>query len=130
MLDIDHFKLVNDTLGHPAGDYVLKELALLVSKGFRKSDVILRYGGEEFLIILFDSTPQLTFTFMEELRKEVEEHHFEFRNHPISITVSIGMVCSTSFTLTDKEVARYIAKADSALYKAKNAGRNRVMSTQ
>jgi diguanylate cyclase (GGDEF)-like protein len=126
MVDIDHFKQVNDTHGHQAGDFVLKELASVISRDFRKSDVILRYGGEEFLLVLFDSGLERTRLMMEELRADIEGHLFEFKGQSIPVTVSIGVSCFYDTVAETDDLTRMIAVADKALYQAKNAGRNQV----
>lgn len=126
MLDIDFFKLINDSYGHLAGDFVLKELAKMFTNEFRKSDVVIRYGGEEFLIILFDSRIERCSTIMDELRKKVEKHCFEYRNKVIPTTISIGITCDKNIDPRHYDMTTIIAQADSALYKAKTSGRNRV----
>lgn len=125
--DIDHFKLVNDNYGHPAGDYVLKELAQLLSNSFRKSDVIVRYGGEEFLIVLFDAGLERSMQLLEEFRIEVQNHPFQYRGQAIPITISIGVTDGEYECRHDNDIAAKIAAADAALYKAKNSGRNQVV---
>lgn len=126
MIDIDFFKLVNDSYGHITGDYVLKELARLLSSEFRKSDIIIRYGGEEFLVILFDSSLERSERIMEEFRKQIEMHSFEWRNQIIPITISIGIACDENHEPVLNDLSKFIARADSALYVAKNSGRNKV----
>ncbi len=127
MLDIDFFKLTNDTFGHQAGDYVLKELAHILISEFRKSDIIIRYGGEEFLVILFDSDVERSSLIMDGLRQKIAQHSFEFRHHTIPVTVSIGISCDNSQDPRHSDLNKFIAHADSALYKAKNDGRNRLI---
>jgi len=126
MMDIDHFKQVNDTWGHPAGDMVLKELAFILTEEFRKSDVIIRYGGEEFLMILFDSPLEASLVKLEVLRGKVEAHSFIHNGHTIPITVSIGLTRSNVVIYNEQDVRTSIEIADTALYKAKNEGRNQV----
>ena len=126
MLDIDHFKRVNDTWGHSAGDKVLADLAKILTEEFRKSDVVIRYGGEEFLIILFDSGLEDTLVKMEVLRAKVEAHVFLYKDTEIKITVSIGVNKHDEGIYDEEDVARCIEAADNALYKAKNEGRNQV----
>jgi diguanylate cyclase (GGDEF)-like protein len=126
MLDIDFFKLTNDTHGHQAGDFVLKELGHLLVSEFRKSDVVVRYGGEEFLVILFDSDDQRSFEIMNDLRIKIERHSFEYRGRLIPTTVSIGIACDINVEPQHADLGKCISRADSALYKAKNSGRNRV----
>lgn len=126
ILDIDHFKKVNDTWGHSAGDKVLAELAQILTDEFRKSDVVIRYGGEEFLIVLFDSNLEDTLVKLEILRAKVEGHVFRYRDIEIKITVSIGVNKHDEGIYDEEDVARCIEAADRALYIAKNEGRNQV----
>ena len=123
---IDHFKSVNDKYGHPAGDRVLADLAKIISSEFRKSDVVIRYGGEEFLIILFDSKLEDTLVKMEVLRAKVEAHVFRYKDKEIRITISIGVNKHDDGIYNDQDLARCIEAADRAVYKAKNEGRNQV----
>ncbi|HRY83269.1 MAG TPA: GGDEF domain-containing protein [Candidatus Cloacimonadota bacterium] len=126
MIDIDHFKEVNDTHGHAAGDYVLKELSQIITKGFRKSDIIIRWGGEEFLMLLFDTLIVPAMAIMEEVRAAVEEHDFIFQGQAIPITISIGLSRNNTFDKKELDIAAKIEEADKAMYQAKNTGRNRV----
>lgn len=124
MLDIDHFKKVNDTYGHTAGDFVLKELSGVLLKELRKSDIVGRYGGEEFGIILPGANEADALKICERIRSRIEEHEFRLGDDVIRITVSIGIFCKKPNTV---EAAPEIAKnADAALYMAKSNGRNRV----
>lgn len=126
MIDIDFFKLTNDSFGHLAGDYVLKELAKILLNEFRKSDVIVRYGGEEFLVILFDSNRERSKEIMEGLRVKVEKYSFEYRSNVIPITISIGIACDQNLDPQQHDLTKSISRADSALYTAKSSGRNTV----
>ncbi|MCK9310517.1 MAG: GGDEF domain-containing protein, partial [Candidatus Cloacimonetes bacterium] len=126
MIDIDFFKLTNDTYGHPAGDYVLKELAKILTNKFRKSDIIIRYGGEEFLVILFDSSLERSVGIMEELRQNIAQHSFVFRNQVIPVTVSIGISSGDTQEPNHTDLNTFISHADIAMYQAKNDGRNRL----
>ncbi len=128
IVDIDHFKMVNDIHGHLAGDHVLKEIAALLMESFRKSDVIVRFGGEEFLLVLFDITVDKVLPMLEELRAQVEAHAFSYRGTDMRLTISIGVSCDTADGFQDADISSYIAKADAALYRAKNSGRNRVLT--
>lgn len=127
MIDIDHFKLVNDTYGHSTGDYVLKELSKLITKDFRKSDLIVRYGGEEFLMLLFDTRLEQSARIMDEVRIAVSKHEFSFRGHNIPVTISIGLAESLPDTEHEIDIAEKIREADKALYVAKETGRNRLV---
>lgn len=126
MIDIDFFKRVNDSEGHLAGDFVLKELGRILVEEFRKSDVVVRYGGEEFLVILFDSDPERSFMIMDALRQKIERHSFEYRGKLIPITVSMGIACDINVEPQQADLGKCISRADSALYQAKSSGRNRV----
>src|SRR5690606_15977530 len=122
MLDIDHFRSINDSFGHLAGDYVLKELASVVKSRLRPDDVIARYGGEEFGIVLPETPRAGGHAISEDLRKRVEEHVFVFENEPIRVTVSAG-VAELDETAN---VEDFIGTADALLYQAKREGRNRI----
>lgn len=127
MLDIDLFKHVNDTHGHMAGDQVLKNLAKLLTRSFRRSDVIVRYGGEEFLLILFDAELDAVNGLMEDLRQRIKEHQFSFKGQSINITVSIGVTSESAPCLTEEALDACIERADTAMYSAKHAGRDKVV---
>lgn len=130
MLDIDHFKLVNDAHGHLAGDQVLKSCARMLAKGYRRSDLIIRYGGEEFLLVFFDTNQEQFCHLMDDLRKKLAAHTFTYKGVPIRITVSIGVTCETAPCLTEKALHACVERADAAMYQAKNGGRNRVVAYQ
>lgn len=123
IFDIDHFKAINDTYGHAAGDYVLKELGRLLVDNKRGYDVVGRYGGEEFIMIL-KQIPQPDATAVcERLRSAVQNHSFLFQGERVKITLSIGI---TVLVPSQQDSAESILrKADEALYKAKQNGRNR-----
>ena len=123
MFDIDHFKKINDTNGHLAGDYVLRELANVIKQRVRKEECFARYGGEEFAIVQPEAGPENARRFAEKIRKLTEDHHFEFEQKAIPVTVSIGVADMTG-DMT--EPLQFIKSADSNLYKAKKTGRNRV----
>lgn len=127
MLDIDHFKAVNDTYGHPAGDMILKQLAGIVKSFIRESDFAARYGGEEFIILLPEISEEQSGFFAERLRMMVENYAFKINIPPyeLKITISLG-VCSVSSAM--KNYRELIKNADDALYKAKKAGRNIVIA--
>lgn len=127
MLDIDHFKRVNDTYGHGAGDAVLKQLAAILKRNLRSTDIAGRYGGEEFAILLLDTTSEQALFFAERLRANVESALFEFENLSLSITLSIGLV---EFQAQMQSHLEWISEADKALYESKHAGRNRVTVAQ
>ena len=123
IMDIDFFKKVNDTYGHPAGDYVLKAVANIVRESLRAQDVFARYGGEEFALILPETTSDNAWTLAEKLRQKIASSGFEPDHKKITLTVSIG--CAT-LKPTHVGPEDLLAEADKNLYTAKNAGRNRV----
>ncbi|MFP4978539.1 diguanylate cyclase [Paenibacillus sp. CN-4] len=117
--DIDRFKLVNDTLGHQAGDTVLRETAEVLSASVRPGDICCRFGGEEFIILLAGASVKAAYTVAERIRLAVENHG---TGYPFKVTVSLGIAAYPDHALTPEEL---IAKADQALYQAKELGRNR-----
>jgi diguanylate cyclase (GGDEF)-like protein len=124
MLDIDNFKKVNETYGHPAGDEVIKALAGVIKKTIRETDIAGRYGGEEFAIILPD-TPFANVEFVaERIRRLVEKCIVVYDEINISFTVSIGI---SGFKHIHKDSSQWMHTADKALYQAKAAGKNRVI---
>jgi diguanylate cyclase len=124
MLDIDNFKKVNDTFGHPAGDEVIKKLANIIKKAIRETDIAGRYGGEEFAVILPD-TPVANVEFVaERIRRLVEKCVVVYDEDNISFTVSIGIA---GFKHTYKDSTQWLDMADKSLYQAKAAGKNRVI---
>ncbi len=125
MFDIDHFKKINDTHGHLAGDYVLRELGGLISHNLRREDIFARYGGEEFSLILPEIDLPGAVQVAEKLRRMIEKHAFSFANEVIPVTMSFG-VRGTAGDEEGLTVARLIAEADAKLYEAKQRGRNRV----
>jgi len=133
MIDIDHFKKVNDTYGHLAGDTVLKELVDVIRRQLRAHDVLVRYGGEEFLVILTDTLPDAAVHIAERIKKAIEKYEFVVKSdyiHKIHITVSVGVSCGLIPAGGSSYIVwNLIAKADEALYMAKSAGRNRVISS-
>jgi len=125
MLDIDQFKMINDAFGHLAGDEILKAFVALVSRNIRQSDLLARYGGDEFAIILPEAGPDAALKFCEKLRAMVEAHDFQFQGQAIEVTTSVGL---QSYEHTDggKTVRQLVAAADAHLYEAKKSGRNRI----
>lgn len=119
MVDIDHFKHVNDKFGHDAGDTVLKELAEIFGANVRKSDIVARYGGEEFIIVAVQTKLEQAAVLAEKIRSAVENKPFKDIGR---ITVSLGV---SSFAPGD-DIDSLSKRADKALYLAKNNGRNRI----
>jgi len=126
MLDIDHFKMVNDTYGHPGGDACLIALAAKLRETAREQDIIARFGGEEFILLLPHTKPSEATVVAERIRAAVEAMHIQYAEHAIHCTVSIGISSYTDGKICDCECL--LKQADQALYQAKNAGRNRVVS--
>jgi diguanylate cyclase (GGDEF)-like protein len=125
MFDIDHFKNINDTFGHLAGDYVLSELTRIITPTIRIEDTFARYGGEEF-VLLSRNTRESALVVGERLRGSVEQHTFTHEEHVIRVTVSLGVACLPNPSINEPE--DFIAAADKALYEAKRGGRNRLVS--
>jgi diguanylate cyclase (GGDEF)-like protein len=124
MLDIDLFKQVNDTFGHAAGDNVLKSLSRLLKQRLRKSDIIGRYGGEEFMVLLLDVDVENAYLIMDEIRTHFSEvKHFATQSGSLQVTFSCGI--ATYPEITDPKVLT--EAADKALYAAKAAGRNKIV---
>lgn len=124
MFDIDHFKQINDTNGHLAGDYVLRELSATIKPRVRKEECFARYGGEEFAVVMPEAGGSNALKFAEKIRKLVEDHQFTFENKLIRVTVSVGVA---DLTGDITEPLQFIKLADTNLYKAKKTGRNRVV---
>lgn len=124
MLDIDHFKNVNDTFGHEMGDEVLKYVALTAKSCIRDEDYLIRWGGEEFVVLLINAKKDDAIEVAERIRKSIQEEHKNSVNHDIPVTISIGVAQydNESFDLSLK-------RADEMMYKAKTTGRNKVVCT-
>lgn len=125
MIDIDHFKDVNDTYGHLAGDSVLRDLANILQKRLRPDDELGRYGGEEFAAVLPETALAGAVRIAEDLRRLVESHPFMVEGEQIKVTVSIGV----AELQPGMDSNAFFRSADEMLYKAKNSGRNRVCPT-
>jgi diguanylate cyclase (GGDEF)-like protein len=123
MLDIDHFKAVNDTHGHQAGDAVLVETARRLTEATRDVDVVARYGGEEFVLLLPNTTAEGAETLGAKLRERMEAALFAFDDQELRVTASVGFAAYPDHGKTVKEL---VAAADAGLYRAKKLGRNRV----
>ena len=124
MLDLDYFKMVNDTYGHDAGDAVLKALSSLLTQSVRASDLVIRYGGEEFLIILIDSEGVAADNVAEKIRLAVENLQVQVAGITLQKTISIGIA---DFPTDSETFWQAVKFADVALYQAKERGRNRVI---
>lgn len=123
MADIDHFKEYNDKYGHLVGDAVLKDVAHLLKEGVREIDLVGRYGGEEFSLLLAETSRESALPVAERLRLSVEKHQFKADDEVGKVTISIGLA---TFPEDARETESLLDKADQALYKAKQCGRNRV----
>jgi diguanylate cyclase (GGDEF)-like protein len=123
LIDIDHFKQVNDTYGHPTGDWVLKSLARLLLQRLRRSDIIGRYGGEEFAVVLPGTPGADAARVLDEIRAGLSHMPQRFGEREFTVTFSCGIACFPA----EREAARLTVAADQALYAAKNGGRNRVV---
>ncbi|HTZ17875.1 MAG TPA: GGDEF domain-containing protein [Dissulfurispiraceae bacterium] len=124
MVDADHFKNVNDTYGHLVGDSVLTHIASALKSGLRECDIVTRYGGEEFLILLPDTSGTQASQPLNRLRRSIAENNFIYNNLEIQMSVSIGIATISS---TDEDPMDIVLRADKALYSAKKAGRNKVI---
>ncbi|WP_460130470.1 GGDEF domain-containing protein [Pseudomonas sp. H1_D05] len=122
MLDLDHFKRINDNYGHLAGDKVLKIIATVLRKRLRGGDFIARFGGEEFVLLMPATPPAVGAKLLETLRAAIEACPFHFKGERVTITLSMGLATFRAGEHSDLVLKR----ADQALYRAKNAGRNRV----
>jgi diguanylate cyclase (GGDEF)-like protein len=125
MFDLDNFKKVNDNYGHPAGDYVLKELASIISNSLRREDFFARYGGEEFCILLVGTALQRGLESAERIRSIVEKHAFKYKGTLLDVTISVGVA---ELDATMKDFEALVEKADQASYVSKKNGKNRVSS--
>lgn len=125
MLDIDHFKAINDTYGHSVGDSILTQFSQLIKDNFRQSDLCFRYGGEEFLLLLDDANLEQTQHTAERLRAIIENHTFNVPGKTLNLTTSLGC----SMFMKGEGLKSFIDRADKALYSAKRLGRNQVNST-
>lgn len=126
LIDVDHFKKVNDTYGHPCGDRVLKKTADILKKTVRSSDLVARYGGEEFVVLLPETDNAHTLVIAEKLRNEVASNTLLCEESTLSITISIGVASYPEIDSSDP--MQLLKAADQALYNAKNNGRNQVIS--
>lgn len=122
MLDIDHFKKINDTHGHPAGDEAIRRVSAALRTEKRATDVAGRYGGEEFCVILIDTTAENSVVFAERLRLAVERMTVEWEKHSFQFTISLGIA---QFTTDMPNHGAWLQRADEALYQSKQNGRNK-----
>jgi diguanylate cyclase (GGDEF)-like protein len=125
MIDVDHFKAINDRYGHAGGDLALRYLVTTLRSGIRDGDFLGRLGGEEFGIVLAAASPDVAAEVAERLRSRVEAGRLAFGERVIEMTISIGLATRLD---TDRSIEQVTARADAALYRAKEGGRNRVVS--
>ena len=125
MLDIDHFKRVNDHYGHAAGDSILRQLAAILKHASRSADLVFRYGGEEFAAVLSDADRGVALQIGERIRAQVEDNVFTWEGERIPLTLSIGVAVASG---DESDSQALISAADAALYRAKKEGRNRVVA--
>jgi diguanylate cyclase (GGDEF)-like protein len=123
MIDIDHFKSINDTYGHPTGDDVIRTVASRLAGLARRTDLLGRYGGEEFVLLLPETATRPSRDLAERLRAAIVDEPVETRSGPLTVSVSVGIATRRP---TDPDLTALLSRADEALYEAKKAGRNRV----
>jgi diguanylate cyclase (GGDEF)-like protein len=126
MIDIDNFKELNDRFGHLCGDFIIKNIAMLLQQNIRTTDLIARYGGDEIAIILLEASKKTTLEVAEKLRAKVENFAFEWEGKPLNVTISIGAVALASARIENWK--SLLSSADRALYQAKKANRNTVIA--
>jgi len=124
MIDIDHFKKMNDNYGHPCGDLIIKNIALLLKNNIRNTDLVARYGGDEIAIVLLETNKSMALEVSEKLRQKIEEHPVIYKNRTVKVTASIGVAAIPTDGVENWE--GLLHAADKALYEAKNAGKNLV----
>ena len=122
MMDIDHFKSINDNFGHLAGDSILKELSSLITGRLRPDDLLSRYGGEEFVVVLPETSLEGATVTAESIRELVAKHPFQFEGEPIAVSLSLGVAQYDG----SSDAIAFIKAGDEKLYEAKRSGRNRV----
>jgi diguanylate cyclase (GGDEF)-like protein len=128
LFDIDHFKTVNDHMGHLAGDVTLRELARLIQGSVRQEGVFARYGGEEFALVLPEASIEEGSQVAERLREQVENHRFAYAGEVFSITICLGVTATFGSELVSSD--EFLRHADANLYEAKRRGRNQVVAEE
>lgn len=121
IIDIDHFKNINDSFGHQAGDRVIKVIGRSIAKRLREVDFFCRYGGEEFVALMPETSVETALVVVNEIREAIAKSAFNYKNQSLSISISVGL---TEFAAGD-DLASAFERADKALYRAKTQGRNR-----
>jgi diguanylate cyclase (GGDEF)-like protein len=122
MLDLDNFKELNDSHGHQAGDQVLRGFARNLRDDLRQADILCRWGGEEFALLLKDTSVEQARVLAQKIRQRTEQSEFEYNGSTLHVTTSIGL----AQLHTDESLEQLLARADRALYRAKQGGRNRL----
>lgn len=125
MLDIDYFKNVNDTYGHPAGDFIIRSVADILKAEVRKNDLICRFGGEEFALLMVETDYKEAVDSAHRLLTKIKNEPFKFEDHSIKITASIGLTTAI-INETKDSIHTLISRSDKALYRAKERGRDRI----
>ena len=125
-IDLDHFKNINDTRGHPFGDVVLQEIVGIMKATARDTDAVARVGGDEFVVVLPDTGWQGALTFAERMRRKVDDFSFASPAGPLGVTISVGVALARGTDPMSPE--SLLQDADRSLYKAKTAGRNRIFA--
>ncbi len=127
MMDIDHFKVINDTHGHLVGDDVLKEISKILLELTRQSDIVVRYGGEEFIVLLPNTKIKGALSIANKIHTTIGDFKIPINNNILKFTISIGVAeCDWK---AENTIDSIIYSADKLLYEAKNSGRNRVVSS-
>lgn len=126
MLDLDHFKRHNDEFGHPFGDQVLQGVGDVLQSSLRATDAPCRFGGEEFALILTETTEESAVQTAERVRRQISELPFRPKDRPVTVTASLGVACSRALAQEGLSVTALVTAADEALYEAKHGGRNRI----
>lgn len=121
VIDIDDFKKINDQYSHKVGDEVLKKIATILESSLRKSDIVSRWGGDEFVIVIFDINKEIVNTIAVRLQERISSYIFLIKNKKIKITISLGAKNAPSVNL---DLEKEIAEADKAMYRAKKRGKN------
>lgn len=122
LIDLDDFKKIYDVYGHKTGDEVLKKIAELLEESLRKSDIISRWGGDEFAILIFDINKNVLMGIAKRLQEKICNYNFWVKNRKIVLTISLG---ATLFSSSNLDLEREIEKADKAMYRAKKRGKNK-----
>jgi len=125
MIDLDHFKRVNDTYGHEAGDEVLKALAMTLSEECRRGDFACRFGGEEFVVVMPNINLTTAYERAESVRQSLNSLHVPYGQYKLTITISMGIAC---FPINGETREAVLRAADQAMYGAKEAGRDHILS--